>query len=407
MQVSRILLRVVWLVGCIGALPHTALAQESEPALVAIQTKAVQPVLDGAARRLVVPSFKLLVHTKLNKTAQAKSGLFGSGKASAKSAMFTQWKDAEPQALQALADQSWQAFQLALTQAGWQVLPVDQLASTTAYQRISLDAAPAQDDKMLTLVPTGFKRYDPSGKIDPNGSFFLGMANLNSKLEVDAAREALGVAEPMVVARIVVNLAYGAFETEVTGSTAVASFDRDTASAKVAFIPVATIKTSAPTVTPQLTGVELLANFEATKLPDGTTFEVPKVHAQLALKDNLLGHKPVSRLVDVTTDGEKAAAGAVALLGALMGRGASLDAGQYDAHVDIPTFQAQAAAQINLLAGALSAKMKVQTSPSAPTDSLQRGSTALAAPDALPASSDAASASAPNAAADQTPLPPQ
>lgn len=167
-----------------------------------------------------MPYFKVIAHTKLHKTAQARSGLFGGGRAEAKSAMFTQWKEPDLALLQRVTDEAWKAFEAQLTAAGFEVLPLSRVTGTESFKKINGGAEPLTADKFIALAPTGLKVYDPNAKIDPEGSFFLGLANVNGKLEPDIARELLGTLEGVAVARITLNLAYGAFETEVRGGAA-------------------------------------------------------------------------------------------------------------------------------------------------------------------------------------------
>ncbi|GAB5604923.1 hypothetical protein [Sideroxyarcus sp. TK5] len=311
-------------------------------------------------KQVVVPYFKVNVHTKLNKTAKAKSGLFGGGNASAKASMFTEWTDPDTKMLQQVADSAWQAFEKQLTAAGFEVVPLSKVTATEAFKKINAGTEPVKSDNMLSLAPTGMKVYDPMGKIDPNGSFFLGVGNMNSKLEGDIAREVLGTLDGVAVVRITLNLAYGAFETEVDSYTAMGSSDRDSASAKVAFIPAISIKPSSPTVTPEITGIEFQTNFDTGKLPNGTEFNMPKDFTRVQLTTPLVGDKKVSALEEVTTSGEKAATGAVALFGAMMGQGASLEAGKYVAKVDGKAFTAESKKEIGKLAELIGQKVAVK-----------------------------------------------
>lgn len=310
-------------------------------------------------KQLVVPYFKVNVHTKLNKTARAKSGLFGGGNASAKVAMFTEWNDPDLKMLQQVADDAWQAFEKQLTAAGFEVVPLSKVIASAAFGKINGSIAPVKDGDMISLAPASMKVYDPGGKIDPNGSFFLGMANLNQKLESDIAREIVSSMDNVAVVRITLNLAYGAFETEVDSNTAMGSSDRDTASAKVAFIPAISIKPSSPTVTPEITGIELQTNFDTSKLPNGSEFSMPKDFTRVQLTTPLVGDKKVSALEEITTSGEKAGAGAVALLGGMMGQGSSLEVGKYVAKVDGKAFTTESKKEIGKLAELIGQKIAV------------------------------------------------
>ena len=313
----------------------------------------------NGVKQLVVPYFKVNVHTKLNKTAQAKSGLFGGGNASAKAAMFTEWNDPDTKMLQQVTDDAWKTFEKQLTAAGFEVVPLSKVSATEAFKKINGGAEPVKSDNMVSLAPSGLRVYDPGAKIDPNGSFFLGMANLNQKLESDIAQE-IGIdMKQAAVVRVTLNLAYGAFETEVDSYTAMGSSDRDSASAKVAFIPALSIKPSSPTVTPEITGIEFQSNFDTAKLPNGSEFSTPKDFTRIQLTTPLLGDKKVSALEEITTSSEKAATGAVALFGAMMGQGASLEAGKYVAKVDGKAFVAESKKEIGKLAELIGQKVTV------------------------------------------------
>lgn len=313
----------------------------------------------NGVKQLVVPYFKVNVHTKLNKTVEARSGLFGGGNAQAKAAMFTEWTDPDLKVLQQVADDAWKAFEKQLTAAGFEVVPLSNVSATEAFKKINGGTEPLKSDNMVSLAPSGLKMYDPGAKIDPNGSFFLGLANLNQKLESDIAREIVGAMDHVAVVRITLNLTYGTFESEVGSTTAMGSSDRDSASAKVAFIPAISIKPSSPTVTPEVTGIELQSNFDSGKLPNGTEFSAPKDFTRVQLVAPLVGEIAVSALEEITTSGEKAATGAVALFGAMMGQGASLEAGKYVAKVNGQTFSAESRKEVSKLAELIGQKIAV------------------------------------------------
>lgn len=309
-------------------------------------------------KHIIVPYFKVNILTKLNKTAKAKSGLFGGGNASAKAAMFTDWTDPDTKVLQQVADDAWKAFEKQLGAAGFDVVPPSKLTASEAFKKLNGSTEPFKDEKFISLVPTGLKRYDPAAKIDPNGSFFLGLSNANSKLEADIAQELLGSTDEVAVVRVTLNLAYGDFDTDASATTAMGSSDRDTASAKVGFVPVLTIAPRSPTMTPEYTGIQIEFDFDSMKTPSGDMWNMATGHARVWMEDTALhGEDVVSQLEEITTGGEKAAAGAVALFGALMGQGASMEAGKYVAKVDGRAFIAESKAEVGKLAELIGQKI--------------------------------------------------
>jgi len=324
----------------------------------ALKDENLSKLKKNGVKQLVIPYFQVNVHTKLNKTAQAKSGMFGGG-AQAKAAMFTEWTDPDNKLLQQVADDAWQIFEKQLTTAGFEVVPLSKVIASEAFKKINGSEAPVKDGDMISLTPVGMKVYDPLGKIDPNGSFFLGLANANQKLESDIAREVVGSMKNVAVVRITLNLAYGTFETEVDSYTAVGGSDRDSASAKVAFVPVFSIKPSSPTVTPQITGIEFLTNFDTAKMPNGMEVNTPNDFTRVQLNAPMLGDKAVSSLEEITTKTEKAATGAVALLGAVLGQSASLEASKYVAKVDGNSFSVESKKEISKLADLIGQKVTV------------------------------------------------
>lgn len=156
--------------------------------------------------------------------------------------------------------------------------------------------------------------------------------------------------------RVTVNLAYGDFDVDTSASTSFGATGTDSAAAKVGFVPVLVVKPSSPTVTPEITGFEFQFNFESAKLPDGTEFANASDFSRLSLNTPLVGDTQVSALKDVTTKGEKAAAASVALVGLFMGKGASLDVGNYSATVDGDVFSTQAQKSLTTLASLLTEK---------------------------------------------------
>lgn len=323
-----------------------------------INDDKIAKLKDNGVKQIVIPYFKVNIHTKLNKTARASSGLFGGGNAQAKSAMFTEWAAPDLDMLQKVADAALPVFEQQLIAAGFEVVPTAKVITSEAYKKINGSSAPVKTDNMVSLAPAGLKVYEPGGKIDPNGSFFLGMANMNQKLEPDTARELLGTLDGVAVLRVTLNLAYGDFDVDTGSTTSFGSTGLDAASAKVGFVPVLVIKPSSPTVTPEITGLEFHSNFESAKLPDGTEFAGPRDFSRLTLNSPLVGDTKVSALTDVTTNTEKAATASVALLGMLMGKGASLEAGKYKADVDGAAFAAEAQKSVTRLAAALTEKLK-------------------------------------------------
>lgn len=303
-------------------------------------------------KRIVVPYFKVNVHTKLNKTSKASGSIFGGG-AKAKASMFVEWSDPDTKMLQQVADDAWKTFEKQLTAAGYEVVPMSKVIGSAAFKQLNGSTQPVQSDNMLSLAPSGMKLYDPMGKIDPNGSFFLGMGNMNGKLESDIAREILGSMDGVAIARITVNLAPGDFDAEGGGH-----YD-GSASASVGFVSVLTVPATSPTVTPELTGIELQTNFDSAKLPNGTEFSAPKDFTRLQLNALVRGEGQVSKLEETTTKTEKGAAAGVALFGALMGQSAGMEAGKFVAHVDGKAFRAESQKEIGKLAEQIEQKIAI------------------------------------------------
>lgn len=245
-----------------------------------------------------------------------------------------------------------------LTAAGFNVVPLTKVKATEAFKKINAPAGMLKTDDMVSVAPLGLKVYDPMEKIDPNGSFFLGVANMNGKLESEIAQEAVGDLKDVAVLRVTLNLAYGTFEVETSSYTAVGSSDSDSASAKVGFVPVMTIVSSSPTVTPQITGMEFQSNFESFKLPNGATAASAKDFSRIQLVAPLQGSVRVSELKETTTTGEKAASASVALVGLLLRQGSSLEVGSYQASVDAAAFSAESKALLTKLAGMLASKLQ-------------------------------------------------
>lgn len=149
----------------------------------AIKAENLKYIKSNDIKRVVIPSFTVIFHTKANKTAQSKRGVFSNNKANAKSAMFVEWKAPDMEVLQKIADDSYRSFEASLIASGLEVVPMQQIIDSEPYKKINGGTTAVRDDKMISVAPTGMKVYDPGAKIDPNGSFFLGMANMNGSLE--------------------------------------------------------------------------------------------------------------------------------------------------------------------------------------------------------------------------------
>lgn len=323
-----------------------------------IKAESLKALKKNNVTHLAIPSFTVIFHTKANKTASSKHGLFSSNKANAKSAMFVEWKDPDLGVLQKITDEAYRSFAGTLAESGMDVVPMEQLVASEPYAKINGSSEPVRDEKMISVAPTGMKVYDPIGKIDPNGSFFLGMGNMNGKLESEAAKAVLGNLDGVATARVVVNVAFGTFDAEA--NTVVG--DYDTASAKVSFVPVVALVQSSPTVTPMISGIELFSNFDTNKLPNGTEFSMPKDTSRIQLNVAQTGDKPVCSIKEVTTAGEKAGVAIANVIGMLSalggGTGGSIDAGSYEASVDSEAFKSQAGLQIAKLASLIGDKLK-------------------------------------------------
>jgi hypothetical protein len=309
-------------------------------------------------KRVVIPSFTVIFHTKANKSEQSKRGLFSSNKSNAKSAMFVEWKNPDLNLLQKIADDAYRVFEKSLIASGMEVIPMKQVIGSETYRKINGSTTAVVDEKMISFAPTGMKVYDPGGKIDPNGSFFLGLANMNGSLEGAVAKAVLGNLDGVATARVTVNVQFGTFETDA--STVIG--DYDIASAKVEFVPVFTIATSSPTVTPIVTGIEIFSNFESAKLPNGTEFSMPRDISRVQLKSPHFGDKPICAIREVTTTSEKAGVGVANAIGMLLslggGVGGSLAAGSYEADVNGDAFGSEAGVQIGKLASLIGDRLK-------------------------------------------------
>lgn len=323
-------------------------AQAKDP----INDDNLKKIAKNEVKRIVIPSFQVIFQTKASAKAQSKRGLFSSNNAKSTAAMFVEWKDADPALLQQIADNAYSKLEKQLTEAGFEVVARDKVIQSASYAKLNGSSAMVKDDKMIQVAPTGMKVYDPMGKIDPNGSFFLGVANLNSALEGAIANEAGGL-EKVGVMRATVNVIYGNFETE--GNTVY--WDNDTASAKVGFNPLLTITTSSPTVTPMVSGMTIFSNYSEQKLGVSTSAFIPKDTTTLSLQEIMISDKPVSHLTETTTTGEAAATGVANVLGVLMG-GGGIEVGKYDVTVEPEAFASAADEQIGRFWQMLAGKLK-------------------------------------------------
>ena len=290
-------------------------------------------VAKNGVKKVIIPSFQITFRTLVADTAKSKGNLFGrSPQASA--AMVVSWPNVDKAMLQKVADEVYTEFLQKFAASGIEVVPMATVIGTSAYKKLVGTSGPQVKEKYIVISPTGLITYDPGEKLDPNGSFMMGLTNTNMKGEGDILKELNADLTGMAVARVSLVVSIGGYKksNSIGGSTA---------SASISFDPVVSLYPALQNEKvggANLTDVTILSNYVTQEgfrhLP---TSHLAKDTSHAYIQEVLSSGVVAGTLTDSMTTGENVGMALVSVLGALSGQGASLK--KYEFTVDPANYE--------------------------------------------------------------------
>lgn len=191
--------------------------------------------------------------------------------------------------MQAITNRAYDVFVDELQKANFEVVAADAVANSNAYYQINYQqpvTAVSAADQSVTLVAQGLKLYDPDDKMDSEGGFLMGVANINSAVNGDLVAEFGGVDKGVAALNVNMVVQFGNLDLQ----------DHRVSEA-IAFNP-------SFTVVGEGTSMEIIAGFKAVSMP-GRVFYIPKESAAYSLKQNMGSRTNViAGMLDVSTGEE-------------------------------------------------------------------------------------------------------
>ncbi|MCK5262487.1 MAG: hypothetical protein KAJ92_02325 [Gammaproteobacteria bacterium] len=221
-------------------------------------------------KKLVIPAFNVTYKLKVEGTAvtMVKEG---DKEVTTSTDMKVNMEDADVAMLQAMTNKAYNVFVAELKKAKFEVVALNDVAKSDAYYQVNhknLVTSVSIDDERVTMVPDGLKLYDPNEKMDPDGSFLMGVANINSAVSGDLV-EVFG-GENNGVASLSVNMTvqFGNFDLE-----------DHRVSSSIAFNPSFTVMGDE-------TNMEMITGFRKVSMP-GRVFYIPEESAAYGLSQDM------------------------------------------------------------------------------------------------------------------------
>ncbi|MDH5711815.1 MAG: hypothetical protein OEZ15_09160 [Gammaproteobacteria bacterium] len=221
-------------------------------------------------KKLVIPSFKVTHKLKVKGTATTVEKE-GDKEITTATKLKVNMENPDIELLQDITNKAYDAVIEELTKEGFEVVSLEEIAKSDAYYQVNhknLVTSISNLDESVTLVPDGLKYYDSNDKIDPNGSFMLGIANINSAVDGNLVAEFGGVDNGVAVLNIEVQVQFGNFD-----------LDDHRVSPFILFNP-------SYTVLGNETRFELTTGFKAVTMP-GRTFYIPKESGSYVLTQDM------------------------------------------------------------------------------------------------------------------------
>lgn len=220
---------------------------------------ATQGVRIEKVKKLVIPAFNVTYKLKVEGTAITMKKE-ADKEVSTSTKMKVNMENASLATLQSLTNKAYNVFVKELEEAKFEVVSLNEVSRSDEYYQVNhknLVTGISPDDEMVTLVADGLKLYNPNDKMDPDGGFMMGVANINSAVNGDLVA-AFGGAEKGV-ASLTVNMTvqFGNFDLE---DHRVSEF--------IPFNPSLTVLAEG-------TNIEMTTNFKPVSMP-GRVFYIPE-----------------------------------------------------------------------------------------------------------------------------------
>jgi hypothetical protein len=305
----------------------------------------------NGVKKIVIPSFQVVFKTAEGGTSRSKKSFFSGNDPVAEANMVVSWPGVDKAMLQKVADEAYGEFARKLTDSGLEVVPLADVTGSEAYKKINGTSVPVEDGGRITVAPTGLSIYDPSAKMDPNGSLSMGIANTNSSGEAGVAKAVAGDMKGVGVARVVIVVAYGTFDKKASLSQ---DYLEKTAKASIAFKPLLTIQ---PKVESALTSLTILSNYQEIPMYKMPSAYIGGDTSSVFLSSELQSGTIVASLNETgLTTGEKAGEAAVGVLGALSNTKATYK--KYEATIDATAYEQASKDMVGKFAEQVAARLK-------------------------------------------------
>ena len=198
-------------------------------------------------------------------------------------------ENADFELMQKITNRAYDVFVDELQKANFEVVAADAVTRSDAYYQINYKepvTAVSADDQNVTLVAQGLKLYDPDDKMDSEGGFLMGVANINSAVNGDLVAEFGGADKGVATLNVNMVVQFGNLDLQ----------DHRVSEA-IAFNP-------SFTVVGEGTSMEIITGFKAVSMP-GRVFYIPQERAAYSLKQNM-GSKTnvIAGMLDVSTGEE-------------------------------------------------------------------------------------------------------
>ncbi|MDH3342209.1 MAG: hypothetical protein OEM07_00640 [Gammaproteobacteria bacterium] len=179
-----------------------------------VSASRTQGVRADKIKKLVIPAFNVTYRLKAedNVVSVSENGLD-----KVTTHIKVNVEDADVAMMQALTNKAYKVFVAELEKAKFEVVALDEVSKSDAYYQVNhknLSTSVSIDDKDVTLVPDGLKYYDPNDKMDPDGSFLMGVANINSAVNGDLVEEFGGEKDGVASLSVNMSVQFGNFDLE-------------------------------------------------------------------------------------------------------------------------------------------------------------------------------------------------
>ena len=221
-------------------------------------------------KKLVIPAFNVTYRLKVE--GAGTTVLMKDGKEITNTVdMKVNMENPDIDLMQRLTNKAYNVFVAELKNADYEVVSLNEVSSSEEYYQVNqknVVTSASSEDGAVTLVPEGLKYYNPSDKMDPDGSFLMGVSNVNSAINGDLVEAFGGLKEG--VASLTVNMAvqFGNFDLE---DHRVSQF--------IPFNP-------SFTVLGDETSMEMTTDFRSVSMP-GRVFYIPEESISYALHQDM------------------------------------------------------------------------------------------------------------------------